>query len=156
MSETSHVLGLPYIQPAQAQKHVTHNEAIRVLDALVQLSVLDRDQTAPPASPSSGDRHIIAAGASGDWTGQDGSIAVFEAAAWAFYVPQAGWQAVVRSEGVTLIWTGTDWVAPTIDATAFQNVDSVGVNTTADTTNRLAVASDATLLSHAGLIIAWS
>jgi hypothetical protein len=50
MSDTSHILGLPYIQPAQAQKHVTHNEVLRVLDALVQLSVEDRDQTAPPAT----------------------------------------------------------------------------------------------------------
>ncbi|MCF2871641.1 DUF2793 domain-containing protein [Octadecabacter sp. G9-8] len=150
MSQSSHILGLPYIQPAQAQKHVTHNEAIRVLDALVQLSVVDRDQTTPPATAVTGDRHIVPAGATGEWAGQDGSIAVFEDAAWAFYPPQDGWQSVVRSEGITLIWNGSDWVAPTIDATAFQNLDSVGVNTTADATNRLAVASDATLLSHAG------
>jgi hypothetical protein len=150
MSQSSHILNLPYIQPAQAQKHVTHNEAIRVLDALVQLSVEDRDQTVPPASPVAGDRHIVPVAASGGWVGQDGSVAVFEDAAWAFYPPQAGWQAVVRSEAVTLIWNGSDWIAPSIDATAFQNVNSVGINTTADATNRLAVSSDATLLSHAG------
>jgi hypothetical protein len=72
MSESSHTLGLPYIQPSQAQKHVTHNEAIRVLDALVQLSVADRDQTAPPGTPIAGDRHIVGPSASADWTGQDG------------------------------------------------------------------------------------
>ena len=44
---TTHLL-LPYILAAQAQKHVTHNEALRILDGLVQLSVLDRDVTAPP------------------------------------------------------------------------------------------------------------
>lgn len=150
MSESSHTLGLPYIQPSQAQKHVTHNEAIRVLDALVQLSVADRDQTAPPGTPIAGDRHIVGPSASADWTGQDGSIAVFEDAAWAFYPPQEGWQAVVRSEGVVLIWDGSDWVGSGIDASALQNLDSVGINTTADATNRLAVSSDATLLSHAG------
>ncbi len=41
--EQSANLQLPYIMPSQAQKHVTHNEAIRTLDALVQLAVLDRD-----------------------------------------------------------------------------------------------------------------
>ena len=46
---TTHLL-LPYILAAQAQKHVTHNEALRILDGLVQLSVLDRDLTAPPGS----------------------------------------------------------------------------------------------------------
>jgi hypothetical protein len=139
MSDTSHILGLPYIQPAQAQKHVTHNEALRVLDALVQLSVEDRDQTAPPATPTSG-----------DWTGQDGSIAVYENAAWAFYAPQNGWQAVVRAEGTTLIFNGLDWVGSAIDALALQNVNGVGINTTADDVNRLAVSADATLLSHNG------
>ena len=47
-------LGLPYIMAAQAQKHVTHNEAIRSLDAIVQLTVLDRDLSAPPGVPVDG------------------------------------------------------------------------------------------------------
>jgi hypothetical protein len=58
---TTHLL-LPYILAAQAQKHVTHNEALRILDGLVQLSVLDRDLAAPPASPADGDRYIVASG----------------------------------------------------------------------------------------------
>lgn len=48
-------LDLPYIAAAQAQKHVTHNEAIRALDAVVQLSVLDRSLTSPPGSPAEGE-----------------------------------------------------------------------------------------------------
>lgn len=35
-------LNLPYILPSQAQKHVTHNEAIRALDAMLHLAVLSR------------------------------------------------------------------------------------------------------------------
>ena len=46
---------------AQAQKHVTHNEALRILDTLVQLAVLDRDLTAPPGSPAEGERWIVKA-----------------------------------------------------------------------------------------------
>lgn len=37
MSDTSPTLHLPLIQPSQAQKHVTHNEAIMALDHLVHL-----------------------------------------------------------------------------------------------------------------------
>lgn len=48
MSDTTTHLGLPYLLAAQAQKHVTHNEALRLLDAMVLLSVLDRTRTAPP------------------------------------------------------------------------------------------------------------
>jgi hypothetical protein len=43
MSDATTRLLLPYILAAQAQKHVTHNEALQILDGLVQLSVLDRD-----------------------------------------------------------------------------------------------------------------
>lgn len=64
MEETEN-LKLPFIMPSQAQKHVTHNESIRALDALVQLSVLDRDLASPPALPAGGQRFIVAAGAAG-------------------------------------------------------------------------------------------
>ena len=46
---TSENLDLPYIMPSQAQKHVTHNEAIRALDAILQLTVLSRSVSSPPA-----------------------------------------------------------------------------------------------------------
>src|SRR5690606_18434255 len=55
-------LKLPYIAPAQAQKHVTHNEAIRALDALVHIAVEDRDLPEPPADPADGARYIVAEG----------------------------------------------------------------------------------------------
>ncbi len=51
MTDTSAKLSLPYLQPSQAQKHVTHNEALRVLDLVTQLSVLTDDQPAPPGGP---------------------------------------------------------------------------------------------------------
>ncbi|HEX2448922.1 MAG TPA: DUF2793 domain-containing protein [Methyloceanibacter sp.] len=51
MAEESAKLRIPYIAAAQAQKHVTHNEAMTLLDTLVQLSVIDKDLTAPPGSP---------------------------------------------------------------------------------------------------------
>ena len=61
MSTVSPNLSLPYIQQNQAQKHVTHNEGMRLLDGVVQLSVLSRAQTAPPANPAAGDRYILPA-----------------------------------------------------------------------------------------------
>ena len=69
-------LGLPLLVAEQAQKHVTHNEALRALDAIVQLSVKDRDLAAPPGSPAEGDRYIVAASPTGAWAGHAGDIAV--------------------------------------------------------------------------------
>ena len=55
-------LGLPFIEGSQAQKHVTHNEALRILDAAIQIAVLDLTRTAPPSSPAEGERHVVASG----------------------------------------------------------------------------------------------
>ena len=65
MSDSTTNLLLPYLRAAQAQKHLTHNEALRLLDGLVQLSVKSRSQTAAPASPNDRDRYILASGVSG-------------------------------------------------------------------------------------------
>jgi len=62
MPDTSTHLLLPYLLASQAQKHVTHNEALRLLDGLVQLAVLDRDLTTPPGRPADGDRYIVGIG----------------------------------------------------------------------------------------------
>ena len=147
MSDTSPILSLPYIQPSQAQKHVTHNEAIRILDLLVQLVVADADRTEAPATPATGDRHIVALGASGSWAGRDGQIAVWDTTGWLFYEPLSGWRADVLTTGSALRFDGAAWADTGPD---FQNLDLLGVATTADSDNRLAVASTATLLSHAG------
>ncbi|MET0568135.1 MAG: DUF2793 domain-containing protein [Hyphomicrobiaceae bacterium] len=142
-------LDLPYIAAAQAQKHVTHNEAIRALDAVVQLAVLDRGLTAAPSSPVDGDRYIVAAGATGSWSGHDDEIAAWQDGVWAFFAAGEGWLAWVADEAALLAFDGADWISATASA-ALQNVPMIGVNATADTTNRLAVASAATLFNHAG------
>ena len=56
---------LAYLQGQQAQKHVTVNEALRRLDALVSLSVKSRTTSAEPASPMEGDAYIITASPTG-------------------------------------------------------------------------------------------
>lgn len=104
-------LKLPYIMAAQAQKHVTHNEALRALDAIVQLSVLDRDLAAPPGSPSDGDRYIVAAGATGSWAGHDGEIAAWQDGAWLFYLPREGWICWLADVNSAVVWDGTSWAA---------------------------------------------
>ncbi len=147
--DTTPNLALPYILASQAQKHVTHNEAIRALDALVQISVKDRDLAAPPGAPVEGDRYIVAAAATGAWSGHDGEVAAWQDAAWMFYAPAEGWIAWVADEDALLAFDGADWVTAAA-AAALQNVPMLGVNATADTTNRLALASAASLFDHAG------
>jgi hypothetical protein len=140
---TSH-LKLPYLAAAQAQKHVTHNEALTLLDTAVQLAVLDASLTAPPGSPAEGDRHIVAASATGAWAGKDGQVATFVDGTWVFATPEAGWLAFDIATTTLLAFVSGAWAAATAGAS---EVDTLGINTTADTTNRLAVRSAAALFS---------
>lgn len=152
MEETDH-LRLPYLIAAQAQKHVTHNEALRTLDALVHLSVVDRDLAAPPALPAAGDRYLVGIGASGAWSGHDGDIAAFQDGAWMFHTPRQGWVVWVADEASALVFDGAGWVAIGGGGGGSGGVNPtplVGVNATADTVNRLSVAAQATLFSHDG------
>ena len=146
MSTVSPNLSLPYIQQNQAQKHVTHNEGMRLLDGVVQLSVLSRAQTAPPANPVAGDRYILPSGATGAWAGFDDSLAHWEENAWRIIPPKEGWVAWDQNGLALLVFSQGQWTEAT--AADVERLDKLGLNKTADLTNRLAVSSDATLLTH--------
>ncbi|KQY13171.1 DUF2793 domain-containing protein [Rhizobium sp. Root482] len=139
---TTHLL-LPYILAAQAQKHVTHNEALRLLDGLVQLSVLDRDLTAPPGSPADGDRYIVGSGATGDWATWDLNVALWTDGAWLRLPPRAGWRVWIEDENLLLVYDGSEWKSTT--PAALQNLVSVGVGTIADAANPFSAKLNAAL-----------
>lgn len=109
MSDSTTRLALPFILASQAQKHVTHNEALRILDAVVQLTVLDRDLTAPPGTPAEADAYIVAAGATGAWAGWAGDIAVWSDGVWLRLLASAGWRAWVVDEGQLVVRVGSAW-----------------------------------------------
>lgn len=152
MSETSE-LGLPYLAAGQAQKHVTLNESLRKLDALVQVALQDRHLATPPASPTEGVRYWVPSGAGGIWASHSGKIAAFQDGVWNYFVPRAGWLAYLIDEEALAVWSGVDWVIITSGGagiTSVNPIDRIGIETTADNTNRLAVSSAASLFTHAG------
>ena len=93
MPDTTNIQSLPLIQPSQAQKHVTHNEALKILDLIVQMTVESRTLSVAPSSPVWGACHIVGAGATGLWAGQVGSATTFTGIVWEFYPPKTGWTA---------------------------------------------------------------
>ena len=139
-------LNLPYVLPNQAQKHLTVNESLSALDALVQLSVISLTETAPPEAPQEGDRYIVGAEASGDWAGADGMIVSYQRGAWQRYTPQVGWQAWVEASDSFVVFNGAAWVSPS----QREPISELGINATADTYNRLALRAPASLFDHEG------
>lgn len=147
MSETTVNLEMPYILPSQAQKHVTHNEALQRLDAAVQLTFAAIVAT-PPESPAEGACFAIGPAATDDWAGRSGRIAMWQDAAWLYLTPRLGWRAWNAEAGRLAVYDGDNWVSvPLPDAAA---CETLGISTSADSGNRLAVSSPATLLTHAG------
>ena len=102
-------LGLAFLDAAQAQKHVTMNEALARLDIAAAGQVAAMDQAVPPGMPSEGEAHIVAAGATGDWAGQDGMVASFLNGGWVFMSPWAGARLWVEAESGVAVFDGVDW-----------------------------------------------
>ena len=145
----SPLLALPYLASAQAQKHVTHNEALSLIDGLLHLSVISRSLSTPPGVVVDGDRYLVAASPTGDWLGQAGLVALRMEGAWRFLTPRKGWRLWVEAENLLLVFDGASWVGSSTP-TQLQNLTLLGVNATADATNKLAVSSSSVLFNHAG------
>jgi Protein of unknown function (DUF2793) len=139
-------LNLPLIAAGQAQKHVTMNDALVALDTLAQLAVINRTQVAPPVTPAEGAAYIVAANATGAFSGHHDKVAVYDVGGWRFYAPSNGWRCYNQEEQALLVWSGTAWQNAGLPVSPSQ----LGINTTADATNRLAVKSPATLLDNIG------
>lgn len=146
MEQTTN-LKLPYIAPSQAQKHVTHNEAIRALDALVQLSAINRSTSLPPEENQEGDRYIINTPAKGLWKRREGQIAAWQDGAWAFFSALEGWNVWIEDEKSFVVFHQKKWIKNEISTNP---VSRLGIEATADDTNRLSVKSPAALFDHAG------
>lgn len=110
MSNTSNLV-LPYLAVGQAQKHVTVNESLRRLDAIVQLSVVSATITAQPATPADGAVYIVPPGKSGDdWSAYaNGSLAYYRDGAWEQVSPREGWLAYVRDADEIRTFNGSAW-----------------------------------------------
>lgn len=147
--DSSPRLSLPWLMPAQAQKHVTHNEALERLDILVMCVLQASAAETPPGSPEEGQLWGLGPAPTGAWAGQGGRMAAFQGGGWLFFDPAPGWQAWDAGAGAARRHDGTAWVDP-LTGTSPEGLDGLGIGTSPDGVNRLAVAGAATLLTHGG------
>ncbi|MGI4878257.1 MAG: DUF2793 domain-containing protein [Janthinobacterium lividum] len=111
MAELSARYGLPLLQSGQAQKEITHNNAVAVIDALLHLAVESRVLSVPPVAAASAGGWIIGGAATGVWAGRSGQLALLDAGGWSFIAPRDGCLAYVRDEGVFAVSAGGSWHA---------------------------------------------
>ncbi len=109
MAETAKLM-LPLLEAAQAQKHVTVNEALVRLDAAAHLSLLSISTATPPGFAAEGDVYGVPTGAVNDWAGQAGRLAVYSNGGWQFMDAATGWRAWVVDEAAAALFDDGDWL----------------------------------------------
>ena len=107
MFEHSPCLTLPYIQPAQAQKHVTHNQAIRQIDGLIHMSVASDALSTPPTEQVEGTCYLVPPTAQDGWQGWADHVAIWQDAAWMFLTPKTGWRLFVSDQKKLMVYHGS-------------------------------------------------
>ena len=112
----THRLGLPLLHAGQAQKEIWHNEALALLDLLVQPLVLTIGLIDPPAAPGVGDCHVVGEGGAGVWSGRDHAIAGWTGGGWRFVAPVEGMRFLIAGTMVPLTFMGGAWVTGTLAA----------------------------------------
>lgn len=155
--------GLPLLAAGQAQKEVTHNEALLAIDCRLQSTVETRALALPPIAPAPGAMFIVAAGAGAAWAGKSGMIACWDGFGWRFLAPVEGWIVWVADEAGFVTYDGnwtTAWPANGIriagrDVLAVPPVSiaapSGGSN--ADDACRAAVSALITALRNQGIVL---
>jgi hypothetical protein len=152
MSDTNR-LALPLLAAAQAQKHVTVNDALMRLDGLVNLVLTSVTVATPPVTVLDGMCYGVPAGAVNGWSGRDGAIAIGSNGGWVFATPAAGWRAYVSDAGVQAIHSGVDWVTGALSLSSHGAGLKASVNEVDHVLGAEAVSTTVTLIpSHAMVI----
>lgn len=172
-------LSLPMLVQNQSGKEVTHNEALVIIDTLLNNGIIDTNQNTPPATPNVGDTYIISSTPTDEFISHEGELAFYNNG-WRFLTPKEGLTLWSKSEDKLYTYDGSNWIdtnstcnelneltdvvisAPSqndliihngtnfVNTKSVDNLERLGINTTADSSNKLAIASDYVLFNNNG------
>lgn len=108
MSETIR-WALPLLAAGQAQKEITHNEALLAIDRVLQLAVVSRSVSVPPASAAAGAAYVVGDTPIDAWADSAGTIATFDGSGWVITSPRPGCLAWVADEAQFIVFDGSAW-----------------------------------------------
>ncbi|WP_342269473.1 DUF2793 domain-containing protein [Rickettsia endosymbiont of Orchestes rusci] len=102
-------LKLPLIHNGQAQKEITHNEALNMLDILVNSVIQEVNITSPPESPRPGQLYIVGLEPTGEFKNQSNKIAQRLDNSWRFVIPHKWLEVTHNKDGTKYRFTGKNW-----------------------------------------------
>jgi len=151
---TTPLLGIAELTQTQNNKYITLNTGTRILEQGAQFfgNIIDKDLAAPPGSPVDGDAYIVAAGASGAWTGWANRIAIYSGTGWISITLGTKSRALawVADESLQYQWSGTAWGV-------FSSYDFIGSCLLATTAN-ITLSGEQTIdgtLTSASRVLVW-
>ena len=118
--------GLPFLAAGQAQKELTHNEALALIDAVLCPAVESAGLETPPGSPSVGQCWIAGASPTGAWTDAAGALACWTEGGWRFLPAVEGMQVWLKDARLWAVRDAGEWVVGEARATRIL-VDGVPV-----------------------------
>ncbi len=103
---------LPYILQSQSQKEVTHNDALNILDVLIQAVVQEVGLNTPPGSPTVGQCWVVGSSPTGAWAGKASQIAqAVDGGGWFFVAPFKRLKLWNETTDEYVMFDGTNWVS---------------------------------------------
>lgn len=107
---TSPRFSLPLLFVGQAQKEVTVNEAMTLIDLLLHGAV-EAVSSEPPAAPLTGQCWIVGPEPTGAWSGRAHAMAAWTGGGWRFVAPTSGMKVFDRAVGAYRHFDG-QWQMP--------------------------------------------
>lgn len=164
MSEESARLALPLLAAGQAQKEIGHNEALALLDMVVQAGVVSVGAETVPADPAIGACWVVGAAPGGAWAGHAHAIAGWTAGGWRFATPREGFRVWSEADAQMARYEDGAWIVgvlrgarlvlgglPVVGSRGSAVADPVG-GTIVDSEARTAIANILNRLRDHGLI----
>jgi hypothetical protein len=149
--DTTDTLNLPYLASNQAQKHVTVNGALRMLDALVQLTVSGTSMDTLPLAPHEGECVLLSTAPNAPLESHANAVAQWTDGAWFFHAPAPGWTAIEMPSRTLHVFDNGAWQAlPTMpEPNQPAQFGQVAINTSTDLENRFGVSASGSFFTHA-------
>lgn len=137
---------LPLLFVGQSQKEITFNEAILLIDFLLQ-PIIEGTATTVPSVPTSGQCWLITSGATGIFAAKTDQIAAWSEGGWRFIAPKEGMRVYDRARTGDRIYRGSAWRTPTMPSAPTGG-------TTVDAQARSAIIAITDALRDAGIGLA--
>lgn len=99
---------IPFVPENTIDPAAGLNEALNVIDILLQLAVVTVNTNTPPASPAEGDRHVVGQAPTGAWAGRAGLVARYLDGYWNFLPARLAFN---LADGVLYGRRTTTWVS---------------------------------------------